>query len=64
MLSRYLLRCFITVGTYTKYIKKKTKNKKVLFTNNHARIIFIIQNVNNYERNLYVFDTKKEKKVE
>ena len=29
------------------------------------REIFIIQNVNNYERNLYVFDTKKKaKKVE
>lgn len=31
------------------------------------REIFIIQNVNNYERNLYVFDTKikkRQKKVE
>ena len=27
------------------------------------REIFIIQNVNNYERNLYVFDTKIKKKA-
>lgn len=55
VLSRYLLRRFITVHQHT---PKSTHFFSLII----MREICIIQNVNNYERNLYVFDTNNNSK--